>query len=114
VIGYLRYDTLEEQICLNDLYHNELRLYKNFFQPVIKLVSKERLGGKIKRKYGKAKTPYHRLVESDQISEKRKEELTTIYQSLNPALLKRIIDKKLDNLFKIYQQKKGRERVLVL
>jgi len=111
VIGYLRYDTSEEQICLNDLYHNELRLYKNFFQPVIKLVSKERLGGKIKRKYGKAKTPYHRLIESDQISKKKKEELTTIYQSLNPALLKRIIDKKLDNLFKIYQQKKGRETV---
>ena len=111
VIGYLRYDTKAEQDCLNDLYHNELRLYKNFFQPVIKLESKERIGGKIKRKYGKAKTPYHRLIESDQISEKEKEELIVIYQSLNPALLKRIIDKKLDNLFKIYQKKQGRENV---
>ena len=111
VIGYLRYDTKAEQDCLNDLYHNELRLYKNFFQPVIKLESKERIGGKIKRKYGKAKTPYHRLIESDQISEKEKEELIVIYQSLNPAWLKRIIDKKLDNLFKIYQKKQGRENV---
>lgn len=110
-IGYLRYDTLAEQTCLNDLYRNELRLYKNFFQPVIKLVSKERVGGKIKRKYGKAKTPYQRLIESDQIAEKEKAELTTIYHSLNPAQLKRTIDKKLDNLFKIYQKKKGRETI---
>ncbi len=111
VIGYLRYDTEEEMNCLNDLYRNELRLYKNFFQPVIKLESKERIGGKIKRKYGRAKTPYRRLIESHQISEKKKEELTIVYQSLNPAELKRIMDKKLANLLKIYQKKKGRENV---
>ena len=109
VIGYLRYDTIEELDCLNDLYRNELRLYKNFFQPVIKLGSKERIGGHIMRKYGRAKTPYRRLSESDQISEKEKEILTAIYRSLNPAELKRIIDKKLDNLLKIYQKKKGQE-----
>ena len=111
VIGYLRYDTPEELDCLNDLYKNELRLYKNFFQPVIKLKNKERIGGKIKRKYDRAKTPYHRLIESDQISIGEKEELIVIYQSLNPAQLKRIIDKKLDNLFKIYQNKKGHQNI---
>jgi len=111
VIGYLRYDTQKELNCLNDLYRNELRLYKNFFQPVIKLASKERIGGHIKRKYGQAKTPYRRLIESDQISNEEKERLTAIYQSLNPAQLKREIDKKLDNLYKIYQKKKGRENI---
>jgi len=111
VIGYLRYDTEEEINCLNDLYRNELRLYKNFFQPVIKLESKERIGGHIKRKYGRAKTPYHRLIESNQISEQEKEKLTAIYRSLNPAELKRNIDKKLDNLYKIYQNKKGQENI---
>jgi len=63
----------------------------NFFQPVIKLVSKERAGGHIKRKYGRAKTPYRRLFESDQLSEEEKEKLTAIYQSLNPAELKKLI-----------------------
>ena len=43
VFGYLRYDTYEELAGMNDLYHNELRLYKNFFQPVMKLKSKERV-----------------------------------------------------------------------
>lgn len=111
VIGYLRYDTGEELDCLNDFYRNELRLYKNFFQPVIKLVSKERAGGRLKRKYGRAKTPYRRLIESDQISEKEKEKLMTIYRSLNPAELKRKIDKKLSDLYKIYQKKKGQENI---
>jgi Integrase core domain. len=48
IFGYLRYDTYEELAIMKDLYHNELRLYKNFFQPVMKLASKERIGGKVK------------------------------------------------------------------
>lgn len=69
------------------------------------------MGGKIKRKYGRAKTPYRRLLESDQISLEEKERLTKIYQSLNPAKLKRVPDKKLANLLKIYQKKKGQENI---
>jgi len=73
VFGYLRYDTYEELMIINNLYHNELRLYKNFFQPVMKLASKERVGSSIKRKYDTPETPYRRLMESDQIPEEVKE-----------------------------------------
>jgi len=104
-VGYVRYDTIEEQDILNDLYRNELRLFKNFFQPVIKLVSKERIGGKIRRKYDSPRTPYHRLMESEKITEQTKRQLKAIYESLNPAQLKRNIDQKLDLLFKAYQGK---------
>ncbi len=44
---------------------NKLRLYKNFFCPVMKLVKKERIGGKVKRKYDVPKTPYQRLIGSE-------------------------------------------------
>ena len=111
LIGYLRYDTVGEQDILNDLYRNELRLFKNFFQPVIKLVSKERIGGKIHRKYDKPKTPFHRLLESEEITENKKQELKAIYESLNPAHLKRQIDKKLDKLYKAYQKKNNLQKV---
>jgi len=111
VIGYLRYDTQAELDCLNDLYQNELGLYKNFFQPVIKLKSKERIRGCLKRKYDRTKTPYRRLIESDQISKEEKETLTATYHSLNPAELKRTIDKKLDNFYEIYKKKKGQENI---
>jgi hypothetical protein len=109
-VGYYRYDTLEELSLLNDLYRNELRLYKNFFSPVIKLVLKERSGGRIHRKYDKPKTPYARLMESVGLSEEKKQELKQIYLSLNPAELKRIIDKKLNNLYGFYKQKMNKEK----
>jgi hypothetical protein len=107
VVGYLRYDTPEEFDCINDLYRNELRIFKNFFQPVMKLREKMRVGGRIHKKYDKPKTPYHRLMESNQISKAQKRQLTTIYESQNPAALKRAIDSKLATLYKIYQKKKG-------
>jgi len=106
VFGYLRYDTPEELMIINELNHNELRLYKNFFQPVMKLASKERVGGKIKRKYEASKTPYQRLMESDEITDEVKEELKGIYFSLNPAQLKRSIDAKLAQLYKAYEEKR--------
>jgi len=111
LVGYLRYDTIEEQNMLNGLYCNELRLFKNFFQPVIKLVLKERAGGKIHRKYDKPRTPFCRLLESTELSEKKKQELRNIYNSLNPAHLKRRIDKKLDALYKFYKQKNHSQKV---
>ena len=104
-VGYLRYDTGKELNILNDLYRNELRLYKNFFQPVIKLIAKIRIGGKIHRRYDMAKTPYQRIMESKVITENKKRELKEIYLSLNPAQLKRMIDAKLDELYRAYQEK---------
>jgi hypothetical protein len=104
-VGYFRYDTLEELQVLNDLYRNELRFYKNFFQPVIKLISKERIGGRVHRKYDYPQTPYRRVMESNEVEEKLRQELMKIYISLNPAQLKRAIDEKLNRLYKVYQHK---------
>jgi hypothetical protein len=107
VFGYLRYDTEEEQLILSDLYRNELRLYKNFFQPVMKLVEKTRVNGKIKKKYDIPKTPYRRLMESSVLTKKQKEELHATYERLNPAELKRKIDAKLTKLYNVYKKKNG-------
>jgi hypothetical protein len=111
LVGYLRYDTIEEMDLINDLYRNEQRLFKNFFQPVIKLISRERIAGKIHRKYDKPKTPYQRIMESSEVSKEKKRELKKIYLSLNPADLKRRIDKKLSELYKIYQKKINSQKV---
>lgn len=104
-VGYLRYDTETELQTLNDLYRNEFRLFKNFFQPVIMLISKERIGGKIHRKYDTPKTPYARVMESKEVPEQVKQELRRVYESLNPAALKRTIDAKLNLLYQAYQSK---------
>ena len=111
VFGYLRYDSSKELMIINDLYQHELRLYKNFFQPVMKLASKERIGGRVKRKYDTSKTPYQRLVDSGQVPEEAKRQLEAVYLSLNPAELKRGIDFKLDKLYRIYEEKRGSQQV---
>lgn len=102
VIGYQRYDTEEERLIISGLYRNELRLYKNFFQPVMKVVEKIRVGGKVKKKFDVPATPYHRLLASANVSEEQKQQLTAVYTALNPADLKRRIDKKLAMLNKAY------------
>ncbi len=107
VIGHLRYDTEKELYLINSLYRNELRLYKNFFQPVMKLKEKIRDKGKVHRRYDTPRTPYQRLMESKKIPEETKKELEELYQRLNPAELKRRIDKKIHRLFKVYEEKES-------
>ena len=107
-LGYLRYDTPEELAMIQDLYRRELRLYKNFFQPVMMLRRKVRVSGRPKRTYGPAKTPYHRLLESGQLSPAKARELKELYLRLNPAELKRQIDRKLARLYELYRKKKKR------
>jgi len=88
--GYKRYETHEQVALLNKLYE-ALRLYFNFFQATLKLERKERVHGKVKRVYPRAKTPYQRVHEHTDISEKDKEALRKQYQILNPAKLLREI-----------------------
>jgi len=109
--GYLRYDTNEELSIMNSLYEKELRLYKNFFSPVMKLIGKERIGGRVKRKYDTPKTPYQRSIGSGQISREVKKELQKLYQSLNPAELKKKIDEKKRKLYQVYEEKKSGGKV---
>jgi hypothetical protein len=88
--GYFRYDTAEELQLLKELYRH-LRLYLNFFQPVMKQVSKMRAGSKVMKRYDTAKTPYQRVLEASEVSDAIKERLKIQYKELNPAELHRQI-----------------------
>lgn len=99
LVGYHRYDTPEQLEILNDLYRNEYRLFMNFFRPVMKIKSKEKVNNSLcKKKYDVAKSPYQRLLECNQLSQEKKDELTKLYLSLNPVQLKREINRKLAKL----------------
>jgi hypothetical protein len=73
-VGYLRYETEAELKALRALYKH-LRLYVNFFQPQMKLLSKERNGSKVKKTFDLAKTPY--------VNEEAKRTLKKTYLRLN-------------------------------
>ena len=99
-VGYGRYDTEKELSILNELYVY-LRLYVNFFQPVRKLIKKERIGSKVIKRYDQAKTPYRRVLASPDIKEEIKVKLKNQYAMLNPAELKRKITKLQNKLLKL-------------
>ena len=99
LVGYGRYDTQEQLTMLNDLYRHEYRLFTNFFRPVMKIKSKEKINNSIcKKKYDTAQSPYQRLLNCDQLSWAKKDELTKLYLSLNPVQLKRAIEEKVAKL----------------
>jgi len=111
-VGYGRYDTEKELNILNELY-SYLRLYSNLFQPVRKLIKKERIGSKVIKRYDEAKTPYRRVLASPGIEDKIKVKLKNQYDMLNPAELKRKITKLQNRLLKLNALKqKAREDLL--
>jgi Integrase core domain len=104
VVGYRRFDTTAELTALRALYAC-LRLYRNFFQPSMKLESKERMGGQIHRKYEAAKTPYQRLLESGQLSPAAEGRLRQQYQSLDVVELRRALERMRNELFDLVEGK---------
>ena len=98
-VGYQRYDTEVQLRLLNELYAS-LRLYSNFFQPTMKLKSKERAGSKVTKRYDRAQTPYQRVLAAPKISKAAKEQLRAKYQTLNPAALKRKLMRLQEQLLK--------------
>ena len=103
--GYARYDTDGELVVLNVLYER-LRLYTNYFQPVMKLLERTRIGSKVYKKHDTAKTPYARLMDCCDLAQSRKDALRQEYATLNPARLKREITKLQDKLLDIGKRKK--------
>ncbi len=96
-VGYKRYETEEQVKLLNDLYEL-LRLYTNFFLPVQKLIKKERIGSKVKKIHDKAKTPYHRILEAEDVSDEIKSKLKEQYETLGLVHLKQQLDRLIKQL----------------
>ena len=100
MIGYDRLETEAEWSLLKAIYA-DLRLYVNFFQPVLKLVGKERLGEKLFKHYDTAATPYQRVLDSPFISDNVKMYLRLQYVRLNPVNLRNQIDANVAKLWKL-------------
>jgi hypothetical protein len=62
------------------------------------LIEKKRVGTKIVKKYDIPRTPFQRLLENKEFTEREKEKLKMIYAKLNPAELKRSLDRKISKI----------------
>ncbi|HEX2980961.1 MAG TPA: transposase family protein [Anaerolineaceae bacterium] len=99
-LGYDRLETAEELALLRSIY-TDLRLYINFFQPVLKLIGKARVDGHMVRTYDQAQTPYRRVLALETIPVEVKAHLMAQYVQLNPVTLRTSIDAKVAQLWKI-------------
>ena len=100
IVGYQRYTSQAAYQCLGRLYYT-VRLYLNFFQPTMKLISKTRHGAKVHKVYETAQTPYQRLVKLGALTKGKQAELASIYAGLNPVLLLNQINGNLAQLWKL-------------
>lgn len=100
LIGYDRFETQAELALLGSIYA-DLRLYVNFFQPVLKLIGKEQVDGKTAKRYDRATTPFRRVLASAQVSIEVKARLTGLYFQLNPVTLRHRIDQNVARLWKL-------------
>lgn len=100
LIGYDRYES-DRALALFEAIYQDWRLYVNFFQPVLKLVEKRRVGSKLLKKYDTARTPFQRVLESPDVAHETKEHLRQLYLTLNPVTLRHRIDQNLDKLWRL-------------
>jgi hypothetical protein len=90
-IGYRRHESPEALAWLRTIYA-DLRLFVNFFQPVQKLLAKERHGARVRKQYDLAQTPHERVMAVPEVSGVAELWLQQQYLQLNPAELKRRIE----------------------
>lgn len=103
-VGYQRFDCLEAVDALNDLY-DVLTPYLAHFVAVRRTLTKEKVLSKYRRTYEKnPRTPYQRILEHPEVSEDVKQRLREEYEKLNPLVLKRKIDKRLQTLYDVQKR----------
>ena len=107
-VGYQRLDTVAQTRLLQQLYQ-QLWLYHNFFQPVMRLKEKVYPEGQTRprRHYDRAQTPLDRLVEKGALEAGRQAHLLALRESTNPCQLRRTIEQLTTQLFQLPGAKEG-------
>lgn len=101
--GYERHDNPEVVELINALIKKTYGPLRNFFHASLKLESKERTPGRIKRIYGDAQTPLARVLASAEVTAKTKRRLEQEKSGLNPFALQTAMVRGLKQIASIRQ-----------
>jgi hypothetical protein len=110
LVGYDRYSSRAAFSVFQRLYRL-LRLQLNFFRPVRKLLSKQRLGARVVKRYDAAQTPYQRLLATGALSPSQRDALDAQVQTLDPIALAQQIEHTLDLLWKLADTRRSAAEV---
>jgi len=108
LLGYERFDDRRLVALIDDLYRKEWRALQNFFLPTMRLISKTREGGHLRRHHDSPRTPYQRLLDSPKVSREGKEQLRREFESLDPFELRKAIEEKLRVIFRLVRRRSKR------
>ncbi|MCB9027038.1 MAG: hypothetical protein H6625_12010 [Bdellovibrionaceae bacterium] len=100
IFGHARIEDPNLVPLMNEIYEIWDQLH-NYFMPQMKVISKDRVGAKVKKTYDKPKTPYQRIIECPSVSEEVKEKLRKTKATLNPFELQAKLQKKLAYFHKL-------------
>ncbi len=101
LLGYGRFADLKLKSLVDDLYEKAWLPLRNHFTPVMKLVEKQRIGGKVRKIYDKPATPCDRLLACDKVPSATKAELHALRAKLDPLALAQEIERRLSEIFTI-------------
>jgi len=90
LVGYLRFDTEAELGVLNRIWELD-RIYTNYLLAQQKLLSKQRHGAKVAKKYDRATTPFGRTSARHDITEACRREMAKTMAGVHPGQLYRQI-----------------------
>ena len=103
-VGYYRFDTPAEYEALTQVYSSLCPLM-NYFYPSLKIISKTRIGAKVKKQYDSPKTPYARILAALKPDDPVRKVLIERAAKLDLIGLKINLDTALDTLMQAYKQK---------
>jgi hypothetical protein len=99
LLGYVRYDSPAAHAAIHTLYRHELRLFQNLFLPSVKLLRKERVGSRVRRRYEAPRTPLDRVLACPEIRPAVAAQLRRQRDGLDPFALAQAIDQQLDRIY---------------
>lgn len=109
-VGYMRLDCEEAVEALNAFY-DVMTPYLIHFVAVRRTEEKAKVGSKYVRQYERvAKTPYRRIMEYPAVSEETKKKLREEHEQLNPLMLNREMEKRLEAVYAV-QRHYGKSKI---
>jgi hypothetical protein len=107
LLGWVRYDSDTAVATINRLYRGDLRLLQNLFLPSVKLIRKERVGSRMRRRYDAAKTPFDRVLGCKEVRPEVVARLKALRERLDPFALSRSVDAQLDRIHALANQRRS-------
>jgi hypothetical protein len=105
-MGYVRYDSGAAVTAMNAVYA-DLRLLQNLFLPSVKLVRKDRVGARVRRRYDRPQIPLDRVRACPGADRAKVRALVALRARLDPFALAQRIDA---GLARVYQLANHRVR----